>query len=266
VNLLIALVLFWVVLVSGNLNGATTLANLNPSIATLRTTTSVGTVIEKTPAVGLLKVGDRLISVDGHPATVNGIRDVVGDDVCAGQLVAGCRAREPVNVQLRRANRLLDISVYPQYYGPEKRMLIGFSFGATAKHYGPIAAVVVVGREVGKTAASIVSGLGKALTSTRERSHIRSILGITEVAHEGVARGWGFGLVIFGFVSLALALINLFPFLPLDGGHVLWAVAEKVRGHRIPMAAMVRFSSVGMVLLLFLVFNGFYNDLTRLGA
>ena len=67
--------------------------------------------------------------------------------------------------------------------------------------------------------------------------------------------------MFLGFISLALAVINLFPFLPLDGGHVLWAVAEKVRGRRVSLAAMWRFSSVGIVLLLFLVVNGVSNDI-----
>ena len=31
-------------------------------------------------------------------------------------------------------------------------------------------------------------------------------------------------------ISLSLAIINLFPFLPLDGGHIFWAIVEKVRG------------------------------------
>ena len=35
---------------------------------------------------------------------------------------------------------------------------------------------------------------------------------------------------MLALISLSLAVINLFPFLPLDGGHVFWAVAEKVRG------------------------------------
>jgi regulator of sigma E protease len=55
--------------------------------------------------------------------------------------------------------------------------------------------------------------------------------------------------VIIGFVSLILGVINLFPFLPLDGGHVLWSVAEKLRGARISTQAMWKFSSVGIVLL-----------------
>ena len=34
---------------------------------------------------------------------------------------------------------------------------------------------------------------------------------------------------MLALISLSLAVINLFPFLPLDGGHVFWAVAEKVK-------------------------------------
>jgi membrane-associated protease RseP (regulator of RpoE activity) len=54
--------------------------------------------------------------------------------------------------------------------------------------------------------------------------------------------------------------------LPLDGGHVLWSVAEKFRGARISTQAMWRFSSVGVVLLLFLVVNGIGNDVSRLAG
>ena len=72
--------------------------------------------------------------------------------------------------------------------------------------------------------------------------------------------------MFLGFISLVLAVINLFPFLPLDGGHILWSVAEKVRGRRISLMAMYRYSSVGIVLLLFLVLNGFSNDICRLAG
>jgi regulator of sigma E protease len=65
---------------------------------------------------------------------------------------------------------------------------------------------------------------------------------------------------------LVLAVFNLFPFLPLDGGHILWSLAEKVRGRRISLAAMYRYSSVGIVLLVFLVINGLSNDISRLAG
>ena len=72
--------------------------------------------------------------------------------------------------------------------------------------------------------------------------------------------------MFLGFLSLILAVINLFPFLPLDGGHILWSLAEKVRGKRISLAAMYRYSSVGIVLLVFLVINGLSNDISRLAG
>ena len=72
--------------------------------------------------------------------------------------------------------------------------------------------------------------------------------------------------MILGLISLILAVVNLFPFLPLDGGHVAWALAEKVRGRRISVAAMWRYSTVGIVLFAFLFINGLSNDITHLGG
>ena len=65
-------------------------------------------------------------------------------------------------------------------------------------------------------------------------------------------------------ISLSLAIINLFPFLPLDGGHIFWAVAEKVRGRAIPFSVMERAGFVGFALVLALFVIGFTNDIGRL--
>ena len=108
----------------------------------------------------------------------------------------------------------------------------------------------------------LLSSLGRAFTSAKVRHEFHSIVGITELTQEAVAAGAGYALALVGFLSLVLAVLNLLPFLPLDGGHVLWAVAEKLRGRRISVAAMWRFSSVGIVLLLFLVINGLSNDIS----
>ena len=145
-------------------------------------------------------------------------------------------------------------------------MLIGFGFAETPKRFGVLAAAGVAAHEMWSGTTNLLSGIGRALTTSKARHEVHTIVGIGEIAHEAVAAGAGYGLVILGLISLILAVVNLFPFLPLDGGHVVWALAEKVRGRRVSVAAMWRFSSVGILLFAFLFINGLSNDISRLGG
>jgi regulator of sigma E protease len=143
-------------------------------------------------------------------------------------------------------------------------MLIGFLFGAAPKAFSPLTAASTALDEMWHSTTQTLTGFVNALTSSKARHQVSSIVGITRVGHETVAAGSGYALVFLGYLSLILAVINLFPFLPLDGGHIAWAVAEKVRGRRVSLMAMYRYSSVGIILLLFLVINGVSNDINRL--
>ena len=272
-NVLIAFVLFAAVLLSGDLNGAFTIEELsrgcstcNPSVHTIAETTSVGAINRGTPAAAALRPGDRILAADGTPATVANVRQRIDSHRCAGALVDGCTATTPVHVTIRRDGRTLTEAVYPRYDANEKRMLLGFVFGAKAKAFGVAGATGTSLDAMWHVSANTVTGFGRALTSPKVRGEVSSLVGITQTAHETVVHGTGYALVFLAFISLILAVVNLFPFLPLDGGHVLWAIAEKVRGRRISVGAMYRYSSVGIVLLLFLVVNGIGNDIGRLGG
>ena len=265
-NLLIAFVIFWAILVSSSYNGDLTLDNLNPSIKTLIPTTSVLATQKGSPAHGVLERGDRILAVDGQPATVSSAMRAIATHRCPGTQTAGCRAATPVLLTMKRAGRELTLSVYPRYSKEARRMLIGFNFGAAPKQFGALAAAGVAAHEIWSGTGNLISGIGRAFTSSKARHEVHTIVGIAEVDHEAVSAGAGFGLVILGLISLILAVVNLFPFLPLDGGHVAWALAEKVRGRRISVAAMWRYSTVGILLFAFLFFNGLSNDITRLGG
>jgi regulator of sigma E protease len=266
VNILIAFLVFWAVLFAGDLNGAGTLESLNPSIPTRVATSSVGFVEPGKPADGVLREGDRITAVDGHPASVESAMRGISAHRCAGTPSEGCRAATPVRLTVRRAGRTLQLSVFPRYSKAAGRMLVGFGFGASAKHFGALGAAGTAVHEMWTTTTSMITNIGHAFTSAKVRGQFHSIVGITEIAHESVIAGAGYALVFLAFISLVLAVINLFPFLPLDGGHVLWSFAEKLRGRRISLAAMYRFSSVGIILLAFLVINGVSNDIGRLGG
>jgi regulator of sigma E protease len=266
VNLLIAFVLFWAILFAGSVNGTYTLEQLNPSIHTRVSNTKVVAIEKHKPAARALRLGDRILTVDGHPVTASSAVKAIGAHRCSQAPTEGCRAATPVRLTVRRSEHVVGVSVYPRYNVRLKRMLIGFDFGATPKRYGPFAAAATALGEMWGITLQTFTNIGRAFTSAKARSEFSSIVGITVSTQEAVTAGAGYALVIIGFVSLALAIVNLFPFLPLDGGHVLWSLAEKVRGRRVSLAAMWRFSSVGIVLLAFLVINGLSNDISRLGG
>jgi regulator of sigma E protease len=59
VNLAIAFLLFWAVLVSGSINGSIALSNLDPSVQTLKPSTAVLAIDRGAPAASSLRPGDR---------------------------------------------------------------------------------------------------------------------------------------------------------------------------------------------------------------
>jgi regulator of sigma E protease len=169
-----------------------------------------------------------------------------------------------VQLTVQRAGHDVTLSVYPRYNAKAGRMLVGFGFGVAPNPFGPLSAAKTSVSAMWHLTSDTLTNFVKALTNSKARHQVSSIVGITQYAHESIVAGAGYALVFLGFLSLILAVINLFPFLPLDGGHIAWAVAEKVRGRPISLAAMYRYSSVGIVLLLFLVVNGVSNDINRL--
>ena len=124
-------------------------------------------------------------------------------------------------------------------------MLDRFAFGTRPRLASAAAASGAAG-EMWHATTSTLTGFGSALTSSKSADRFGSIVGITQVPTPPSKRARR-ALRLPRLHLPDLAVINLFPFLPLDGGHVLWTVAEKLRGRRISLIAMYRFSSVGIV-------------------
>ncbi|MCB0877801.1 MAG: site-2 protease family protein [Thermoleophilia bacterium] len=93
------------------------------------------------------------------------------------------------------------------------------------------------------------------------RQDVGSVVGIVDVADDVDRSGWLIGYV--ALISLILAVMNLLPLLPLDGGHLLFGLLEAIRRRPMPRAAFERYSMVGLALVLILFFIGLDNDITR---
>jgi regulator of sigma E protease len=109
-----------------------------------------------------------------------------------------------------------------------------------------------------------VSAIGRLFVSEKARKQVSGVVGSYEATREAFGFDVQRAIYILGLISLSLAVVNLFPFLPLDGGHVFWALAEKVRGRPIPFSVMERAGVVGFLLVAFLFIVGLSNDVGRL--
>jgi regulator of sigma E protease len=113
-----------------------------------------------------------------------------------------------------------------------------------------------VTREIGASLGRLVTGEG--------RDEIASPVGIVQGSSDAAKQGTENFLFVLGLISLSIALLNLLPLLPLDGGHIVFAVAEGVRGRSVRREVYERVSVVGIGIVLVLFVIGLTNDIGRL--
>jgi regulator of sigma E protease len=90
-------------------------------------------------------------------------------------------------------------------------------------------------------------------------------VGIVQGSSNALEQGAETYLWVLGLLSLSLALLNLLPLLPLDGGHIAFSIVEGIRGRSVGRGVYERVSAVGIALVLLLFFVGLSNDVGRLG-
>lgn len=244
----------------------------------------VGGVQPDGPAAGVLQVNDKIRSIDGvpgftpnlsyddAPASLLALRDQIGTHTCAGKPTEGCVSPTAAKVVVERdggqrtfeiAPRTNEVVVDPKTGQQELRPLLGINYGVDFFS-------VPLGMAARETPAYIwyvVSTTAKAIVKifydADARKDISSVAGAYDTTRQTIEISPTQALIILAVVSLSLAIINLAPFLPLDGGHIFWALAEKVRGKPIPFAWLERASMVGFVLVMMLFALGLTNDIGR---
>jgi regulator of sigma E protease len=80
------------------------------------------------------------------------------------------------------------------------------------------------------------------------------------------AAGARFSVLVYflGILSVNLAVLNFLPIPPLDGGQMVFLIAEKVRGRPLPDSAVLAGSYIGLALVLCLMVFVTYQDIYRL--
>jgi regulator of sigma E protease len=214
------------------------------------------------PASQYLRPGDQIVAIDGtRNPSVDRISTTIRSHRCAGTLTAGCRASTPVTLTVKRSGSERSFTVYPVYDAQTGFMRLGFAFGIAGM--GPGTAASSSLSEMWWATHTTITTVGR-LFEPQERKKLNSVVGAFKVTQQRFAFDTAQALVTLALISLSLAIINLFPFLPLDGGHVFWAVAEKLRRRRISFEVMERAGVVGFVLILLVFAIGLSNDISTL--
>ncbi|HEY0388895.1 MAG TPA: M50 family metallopeptidase [Gaiellales bacterium] len=204
-----------------------------------------------------LRVGDRIVEVDGHPVrtiSFNGHR--IGDFAQVRGLISGSGGHA-VTLTVRRGTQTLKI-------GPlrpvrrDGRYIVGFIPDAIATtRSAPVWKAPVEGvSQMWTMISGSVRGIGSEGTSS-----VSGPVGIVKVSASAADTGAPYYLWLLGYISLSLGILNLLPFLPLDGGHLLLLAIERFRGRALSRATFERVSAFGIALVLFLFLFGLHNDL-----
>ena len=243
-----------------------------------RTDIGVRSVEAGSPAAQVLQPGDLILSIDGAPGYApNQTNDVISDRLtalteavakqkCAGGATTdGCRAAEPTNVVVLRDGERVPIPVRGFYDSKLKRMRLGFAFGVdSTRPVGPVEAADLSVSAMWNVTTLTVDRLAKIFVSSEARKDVSGVVGSYEATRQSFDFDTTQAIRILALISLSLGIINLFPFLPLDGGHIFWAIAEKIRGRPIPFSVLERASVIGIMLVALLFVIGLSNDIGRI--
>lgn len=212
-----------------------------------------------------LHKGDRVLRVDGLPVP------------SWGALVEVVRSHpeQLVAIDVQRGDRVLSLTLTPQAVS-ESGKSVG-KIGAAPKvdkaifdtmmvevSYFPGDAFVHSLAKTWDTSVISLKMLGKMVLGEVSLKNISGPITIADYAGQSAHMGWVAYLGFLALISISLGVLNLLPVPLLDGGHLLYYVAELVKGSPVSEQAWEIGQKIGIALLGTLMVFAVYNDINRL--
>jgi len=220
------------------------------------------------PAEEVLEVGDVIIGADGRRFDLSAdLTDYIAD-----------RGGETVQLQVERDGTAIDVPVTPRVVSDADRSRgvgpVGFGYEPerVVEHpsavEGPLDAV---GRGVDTAwtlAVQIPGGLADAVGGliglNDEAPDARGPIGIAQETGRVLEAPLVSQLFFVGLLSVNLAVLNVLPFPPLDGGRIAVTLIEAIRRRRLPAEREAIIYLAGFAVLIALVILISIQDIQRL--
>jgi regulator of sigma E protease len=241
-NIVLTIVIFTGLLMTLPGEATRTVASISPTLES--------GVVSPASRVGL-RAGDRIVAINGVPVAIAEIAPTINESAGSELTLTVVRDGDQVLLGPVRAQPVGD------------RYQLGFAILFVGDGLGFVSALERSVEVTWFVTKRIVESLGRLVTG-EGRDEVSSPIGITQASSDAVERGTQSYLWVLGLISLSLALLNLLPLLPLDGGHILFTLIEGARGKFLQREIYERVSVVGLAVVLLLFFVGLSNDIGKL--
>lgn len=201
---------------------------------------------------------DRIVAIDGKP--IDTFEDL--------QRVVMANPAHTLSLTVSRDGVDRQTSITPEVKDEGGRPIgiIGVRGGIVEYRQVSVPTALVSGvTQTWDVTAETISGLEQMIVGRRGTEELGGPLRIAQLSGQVAQLGISNLITFIAVLSINLGLINLFPIPVLDGGHLLFYLAEAVRGRPLPPRALEYGFRAGMALLAGLFVFATWNDLTHLG-
>ena len=201
-----------------------------------------------------LQDGDRIVGIDDQPiAHFGDLIEVV--DRSPGERVVVHFVRGQT-----RQSKIATLGV--QIKDGNEAGFLGV--GRLVDNIGPAKSFVSAIEQTWAKSVFTVQMLGRMLTGDVSIKNISGPINIAQFAGESAERGPRYFIDFLILISISLGILNLLPIPVLDGGQIVYQVAEMVKGSPLTDRAQIIGQQIGILALLLLMSFAFYNDIARI--
>jgi regulator of sigma E protease len=224
----------------------------------------IGFLPEPLPVIGGMKIGDRLVEVNGEPIPsweklVEIISKSPGKPVHVTVEREGARHGIEVTPDVVEQNgeTIGRINIRPRFTNIPDEMRVKVRFG--------IAEALTEGvRNTWSMSVLTLEMLYRMLKLEVSARNISGPITIAQYAGYSAKVGVEQFVLFLAVISISLGVLNLLPIPVLDGGHLMYYIIESIKGSPLSERTMMLGQQVGVALLGGLMMLAFYNDLTRI--
>ncbi len=178
---------------------------------------------------------------------------------------------QAVTLEILRNEKIFNVSVIPyaENEGGKKVGKIGVTFEQNMKQmyvqdHSFVEAFNEAIYKVKHGTVTTFEVLAKIVTGEMSTKNISGPLTMAEYSGKSMQMGFERYMLLIAAISISVGVLNLLPIPVLDGGHLTQYIIEFVRRKDFTMSQVMVFQKIGMSMIIFMMFIGLFNDLTRL--